>query len=189
MLVSIRNDDIDLSQQFLDSVHFTVNYRPRLSELELEFTFLSNFGFGEIRMTEWTPFCSVTNGFKFYLMKGAKNGDWWAAILGTNPEVIWMIDERIGIDAKIAEIGIQQHRSGIMSCAVMMFGVAVAWIALAAATSGSVEFREWSTENWFDVNSPIGFSQVTFELSLNADPAKIWFREACWGRKPCNRDR
>jgi Tfp pilus assembly protein PilX len=69
-----------------------------------------------------------------------------------------MTDERIGIDAKIAEIGIQQHRSGIMLCIVMMFGVVVAWIVLAAATSSSVEFRKRSTEKGFDVNSPIRFS-------------------------------
>jgi hypothetical protein len=58
---------------------------------------------------------------------------------------------------------------------VMMFGIVVAWIALAAATSSSVEIGKWSTEKGFDVNSPIGFSQVTFELPLNADPAKPWF--------------
>jgi hypothetical protein len=100
-----------------------------------------------------------------------------------------MTDGRIGIDAKIAEIGIQPHRSGIMSCVVMMFGVVVAWIALAAATSSSVEFRKRSAENGFDVNSPIGFSQVTFELPVNADPAKIWFGEGCWRCKPWNRDK
>jgi hypothetical protein len=76
MLVSIRNDDIDLFQQFLGSVHFDVNHRPGLSGLELKFTFLSNFGFGKIRMIELTALYSATNGFNFYLMKGAKIGDW-----------------------------------------------------------------------------------------------------------------
>jgi hypothetical protein len=170
MLVSIQNDDVDLFQQFLGSVDFNMDYRPRLTELELEFTFLSKFGFSESRMIELAAFYSATKCFKFCLMNGAKMGNGRAAILGGNPEIIRMTEERIGIDAKFAEIAIQQHRSDIASWIVTTSDVVITSIALAAATSNSVEFMRWSIEKGFEVNSPIGFSQVNFELP----------REFCW---------
>jgi hypothetical protein len=170
MLVSIRTDDVDMFQQFLGSVHFNVNYRPRLNELELEFTFLLKFGFGEIRMVELAAFYSATKCFKFCLMNGAEMENARAAILGGNPEIIRMTEERIGIDSKFAEIAIQQHRSDIALWIATTSEVVVAWIALAAATSNSLVFMRWSIENGFDVNSAIGFSQVHLAFPL----------EFCW---------